>query len=408
MYRCTTGQLQERNKGGKAYYWIRLNLVDDAATNRKDRYKDKYIPTGLLVGGKTGQIKNVNLANEQLTQAIREYSPIGADTRFDKYVDYWLNEIGKSYDLELTTKEAYRYKAGYITKYFSSTGLTLSEIEPSDLRAFLEHLHEAKSSKGKPLSDVYIRDIAKTCSQVFSFAQLNGHLFKANPFASVKLPKVKKKQDDEPYIAEDQIEDYIHLLQENCDSNIILESAYLVGLFYGLRREEICGLRWSAIRNGNIHIEHTVARVRTLVTKDRAKTDASVRSCAILPELQTILDKVKAEQARNRNLFGDAYHDSDYVFTWQDGRPFTPDYLSKKFRKMIDKSETLDKRLHLHNLRASCVSILAHKGISLSDIANWIGDSVDTTTQYYLRTCRNNQLETGKAMADILFPSVKT
>lgn len=408
MFRCTTGQLQERNKGGKAYYWIRLNLVDDAATNRKDRYKDKYIPTGLLVGGKTGRIKNVNVANEQLTQAIREYSPIGADTRFDKYVDYWLDEIGKSHDLELTTKEAYRYKAEYITRYFSNTGLTLSEIEPSDLRAFLDYLHKTKSSQGKPLSDVYIRDIAKTCSQVFSFAQLNGHLFKASPFASVKLPKVKKKQDDEPYIAEDQIKDYIHLLQENCDSNIILESAYLVGLFYGLRREEICGLRWSAIRNGNIHIEHTVARVRTLVTKDRAKTDASVRSCAILPELQLILDKVKAEQERNRNLFGDTYLDSDYVFTWQDGRPFTPDYLSKKFRKMIDKSETLDKRLHLHNLRASCVSILAHKGISLSDIANWIGDSVDTTTKYYLRTCRNNQLETGKAMADILFPSVKS
>ena len=408
MYRCTTGQLQERKKGGKEYYWIRLNLVDDTATNRKDRYKDKYIPTGLLVGGKTGRIKNINLANEQLTQAIREYSPIGTDTRFDKYVEYWLDEIDKGHELEQTTKEAYRYKAGYIMKYFRETELTLSEIEPSDLRSFLTYLHETNSSKGKPLSDVYIRDIAKTCNQIFTFAQHNGHLFKENPFASVKLPKAKKKQDDEPYIAEDQIADYIQMLQENCDSNIILESAYLVGLFYGLRREEICGLRWSAIRNGNIHIEHTVARVRTLVVKDHAKTDASVRSCAILPEVQIILDRVKETQERNRNLYGDTYHGSDYVFTWQDGHPFSPDYLSKKFRKIIDKSETLDKRLHLHNLRASCVSILAHKGVSLSDIARWIGDSVDTTTKYYLRTCRNNQLATGQAMANILFPSVKT
>ena len=177
----------------------------------------------------------------------------------------------------------------------------------------------------------------------------------------------------------------------------------MIGLFYGLRREEICGLRWSAIRNGNIHIEHTVSRVNTLVVKDRAKTDASNRHCAILPEINEMLARIKTEQARNRELFGNTYHDSDYVFTWPDGKPFAPDYLTHKFRKIIDSSEALDRRLHLHNLRASCVSILAHRGISISDVAQWIGDSVDTTTKYYLRTCSKNQLQTGQAMADILF-----
>ena len=61
MLQCTTGQLQERQKGGKYYYWIRLNLVDDTAQTRKERYKDKYIPTNLLVGGKTGRIKTNTL-----------------------------------------------------------------------------------------------------------------------------------------------------------------------------------------------------------------------------------------------------------------------------------------------------------------------------------------------------------
>lgn len=402
MLTCTSGTIEKKKNGSNVYYWLRLNLVDSTATERKRKYQTKRIPTGLKVGGKTGKINNINLANEQLTQAIREFTPIGQDTRFDKYVEYWVKEINKSHDLELSTKEAYRYKAEYIIKYFADMDLSLADIDASVIRSFIDYLHNITSTKGNPLSDVSIRDIFKTCSQVFSFAQINGHLYKANPCASVKLPKVKSRQDDEPYIAEEQISDFRRLLDDTCQYSI-LKYAYLIGLFYGLRRSEICGLKWSAIRNGNIYIEHTITRVNTVVAKDYAKTDASKRHCALLPEIKEMFDQIRQEQKRNKFLFGNKYLNTDYIFVWQNGRPITPDYLSKKFRKIIDKSITLDKRLHLHNLRASCVSILAHRGISLSDIAMWIGDSVETTTKYYLRTCKENQLQTGQAMANVLF-----
>ena len=402
MLTCTSGTIEKKKNGSSVYYWLRLNLVDDSATERKKRYQTKRIPTGLKVGDKTGRISNIHLANEQLTQAIREFAPIGQDTQFDDYVKYWLAEIGKSHDLETSTKEAYKYKANYIIQYFAKIDMTLAEVDTSAVKLFIDYLHSVKTAKGTQLSDVSIRDIFKTCSQVFTFAQLNGHLFKANPCASVKLPKVKSRRDDEPYIAEEQLADYRQLLDDNCQYEI-LKYAYIIGLFYGMRRSEICGLKWSAIRNGNIYIEHTITRVNTVVAKDYAKTDASKRHCALLPEIKEMFDQIRQEQQRNKSLFGNKYRDTDYIFVWQDGRPITPDYLSKKFRKIIDKSITLDKRLHLHNLRASCVSILAHRGISLSDIAMWIGDSVETTTKYYLRTCSENQLQTGLAMANVLF-----
>ena len=47
MIRCTTGQLQEHKKGGELYYRIRLNLVDDNAQTRKEKYKNKYVQTNL-------------------------------------------------------------------------------------------------------------------------------------------------------------------------------------------------------------------------------------------------------------------------------------------------------------------------------------------------------------------------
>lgn len=403
MLRCTTGQLQERQKGGKYYYWIRLNLVDDTAKTRKERYKDKYIPTDLLVGGKTGRIKNEYLANEQLTQAIRDYTPVGANMRVDKYVEYWLEEIKKGHDHEISTKESYANKARYIIDYFHDQDLSLAQVETSDIRAFSNHLHEITSSKGKPLSDLFIRDILKTAKQVFSFAQMNGHYTGRSPFSAFKMPSIQKKSDDEPYICEDQIDEFKQLVKESCGNNYILQAAFLICLFYGLRREELCGLRWSALRHGKIHIEHTVTRVKSLVYKDRAKTNASNRSCDIYPEIAEIFSSIKKQQNDNRVLFGKSYYDSDYIFTWPDGRPFSPDYLSHKFRKMINKSESLDKRLHLHSLRATCVSLLAHKGKSLTDIAQWIGDSLETTERYYLRTSSKNKYETGHAMTEILF-----
>lgn len=403
MLKCTTGQIQEQVKGGKLYYRIRLNLVDDTAHARKDKYKNKYISTGLLVGGKTGRIKNEKLANEMLLQAIREYSPVGATMPFDKYVSYWLSEINKGYDHEVTTKEAYANKAKYIIAFFENKDIALQDISLEDIRAFANHLHEVNSSKGKPLSVVYIKDILKTAKSVFTFAQENGHLIGKSPFATFKMPTVPKKSDDEPYITEEQVEDFKRLLRENLADNYILQVAFIVCLFYGLRREELCGLKWSAIRNDKIYIEHTVTRVKKLVYKDRAKTNASNRSCDLYPEIKAMLERVKEEQAKNKLLLGNAYHDSDYIFTWQDGRPFAPDFYSHKFKKIIEKSDTLDQRLHLHNLRATCVSLLAHKGMSLTDIAFWIGDSVETTQKYYLRTSSKHKYETGKAMTEILF-----
>ena len=111
-----------------------------------------------------------------------------------------------------------------------------------------------------------------------------------------------------------------------------------------------------------------------------------------------------AEQKKNREIFGNAYVESDYVFTWADGHPYTPDYLSRKFKRIINKSEILDKRLHLHDLRVSCVSILINKGVNIKDVQKWVGhEDIQTTMNIYARTTRKRQYETGETMAKVMF-----
>ena len=157
-------------------------------------------------------------------------------------------------------------------------------------------------------------------------------------------------------------------LETQCSDYPFLIYAYQIALFYGLRREELCGLKWSAIRNGDLYIEHTVTKLKSTVAEDATKTEASCRSCAIFPETAEILEKVKALQDKHRREYKESYQESDYVFTFEDGHPMSPDYASKRFKKIIRRSENLDKRLHLHDLRASCVSILVNRGINFKDV----------------------------------------
>lgn len=409
MYVCTTGQLETQKKGDNLYYRIRLNLTDEYAVDRKHRYKNKYILTDLIVGGKTNRISNDKLANEMLTRAIREYTPVGSGMLFNQYCAYWLENKKADHTLAVTTKEGYEYKVGHIINYFEGKDLTLADITTSDLKDFQNSLYEIKkcspAQKNETgLSDRTVRDIMVLVKQIFTDAISYGHLRGENPSVALKLPKKKKKEDDLPYISEAEIPIFKEALRQNCDGQIILESAYLIGLFYGLRREEICGLKWSALRHGDIHIEHTVTRMKTTVARDGTKTDASHRSCAILPQVQKIFDTIQKEQQKNKILMGNTYLPSDYIFTWKDGRQYTPDYLTKKFRKIIDCADGLDKRLHLHDLRVSCVSILVNNGVNIKDVQKWVGhEDIKTTMDIYARTNRKRQYETGQLMENILF-----
>lgn len=172
-----------------------------------------------------------------------------------------------------------------------------------------------------------------------------------------------------------------------------------------MRREEILGLKWNAIHeDGKLYIEHTVSRVKSTIAKDRTKTDTSQRNYPIPDRIRDELSKIRDRQSENRKLFGNRYIDSDYVFTWEDGHCYSPDYLTKSFKKIVRNDARLDDSLTLHSLRASCVSILIHSGTDIKDVQVWVGHKdVQTTLNIYARTNEKQQNKVANRMADTLF-----
>ena len=102
-------------------------------------------------------------------------------------------------------------------------------------------------------------------------------------------------------------------------------------------------------------INHTVVKVKSTVRKDNTKTEDSLRKCYMSEYIANMLRKVRRRQLESKVLFGQAYFESDYIFTWQNGKPFSPDYVTKTFKKIVTRSENLPTELTFHDLRKSCM-----------------------------------------------------
>jgi integrase len=120
-------------------------------------------------------------------------------------------------------------------------------------------------------------------------------------------------------------------------------------------------------------------RVKTTEAKDSTKTVNSFRTLALFPTAKHCLEQVKALQNEYKKFFGDSYLNTDgYVFTWEDGRTYDPDYISKLFGKATKAFGRPE--ITLHKLRHTCASLLINKGWDVKKLQYWLGHSDTSTT----------------------------
>ena len=399
MKKCKSGRIIEKNRKGKIIYVLRLNLVEDDFKKGK-KYTTKDIQTDLSVGK-----RNYQKAAVLLEEAMNSYKDESNELYFHNYCSAWLED--KKPTLELTTYEGYQYKLKILISYFSQQPVLLSDLTEKDIKDFYNFLLTVEHGSGKRRKVGYssrtIKDIAFLLKSVLNEATTLKYI-SANPAAEISIPcKVEDKHNgnsNKAYIDTDEVATFFEAIKGHR-----LELPFILGLYFGLRREEILGLKWTSIhKDGRLYIEHTVARVKTTIHKNRVKTDASYRSYPLSNFLLVKLKERQKEQQRNKLLYGDDYISSDYIFTWEDGHLYTPDYFSKSFKKVVRRNPNLDDSLTLHSLRASCVSILIHNGMDIKDIQEWVGHKdIQTTLNLYARTNEKRKTKVDKKMSEIVF-----
>jgi len=169
-----------------------------------------------------------------------------------------------------------------------------------------------------------------------------------------------------------------------------IEFAVLMASYYGLRRSEIMGLKWSCFdfKEKMFIIKHTITECAldgkvVRVAKDRAKTKKSVRSLPLVPQVEKMLLSMKEKEEYNKKFFGNCYNhkNDEYIYKDPNGNLVKPGYVTQHFKKWVIEKNPYLKTIRFHDLRHSCATLLRSEGVPLEDIQKWLGHSQITTTE---------------------------
>lgn len=362
-----------QGKKGRLYYIITQEEVIDG----KKISKRVWCATGLP--DKDENIsKAVEMREKRLSSAGSALS-VDREVPMKTYVNLYLAK--KRRTIADTTYSGYFYRGNRIIDFFDE--IKVRSVSKVNVEQFVDHLITDCESQERT-----VKDIKTLLSGIMDQAVRDG-LIAINPVKEATMNKTlilkhaKVKNDDDDFFSFKEAQLFLTIAESH-----ELYELFFVTLFFGLRREEVLGLRWSCVDFDakEFRINHTVTKGMTVNRVNSTKTATSARTYPLTEEQVKMFKHLKAKETDNRDLFGSAYHDNDYIFKHEDGSLYYPDYPTKAFGKLIKAHPELPQGITFHGLRKSCVSILVHEGYDVKRIQKWVGHAdIDTTLKIYAK-----------------------
>jgi integrase len=141
----------------------------------------------------------------------------------------------------------------------------------------------------------------------------------------------------------------------------------------GLRRGEAAGLRWCDVDLdvGTLTIAQQRIAYGATVHVGPPKTAASRRTIALDRTTVRLLREHRGRQQTERTAAGGQWQASNYLFTTPDGSPLHPDWLTRRFRRLVTLSGLPPVRLH--DLRHGAASLALAAGADLKTVQALLG-----------------------------------
>lgn len=380
-----TGSLQIKNNKYQAV----LSYKQD------NKWKTKWVSTKIpAVKG------NKKLANAKLEEIKKQFQEEINSDHIDNeeilFVDYmkkWLKMIKAS--VEETTYNGYKGVVnGRLSDYFSNKKITLQNIKPKHIQDFYQYLLD------DGLSGNTVKHYHANIRKALQYA-MKTDIIPSNPADKVDLPKIEEYNPN--FYTCDEVKT---LLNEVIGTK--LEIPVMIDCFYGFRRSEVIGLKWSAIdfENKTITINHTITQSNgKLIIRDKTKTKSSKRTLPLEPIVESFLLELKEKQEKNKELCGNSYNQEwlEYICVDVCGNLIRPDYVTETFLKLLKKKNL--KQIRFHDLRHTCASILLKNGANMKEIQAWLGHSnYNTTANLYAHLDTSSVNEVGKVITNVFMP----
>ena len=153
----------------------------------------------------------------------------------------------------------------------------------------------------------------------------------------------------------------------------------------GLRRGELCGLRWTNVDldAGVIYVTPGGVRVQAgwEVVEGGPKTDAGGREVPLIAQDVATLKAWKRKQSAERLEWGPEWAGTGLVFTREDGTPWHPDAVTDTFERLAFAAHLPPVRLH--DVRHAHISQLIASGVDVRIISERVGHSGSQMTRDY-------------------------
>ena len=381
------GHLQEKN----GMFYVVLNYRDE-----NGKRKTPWISTNLPVKGNKKRAENFmmdvrrNFVPPNVQRIEEREAMQKGDILFTDFLLKWLR-VAKS-TVKLTTYASYEMMATrIIIPYFETLNIKLKELTTEDIQEFYSAQLERVSANTVIHYHAVIHRALKYAVKIKTI--------QSNPAVNVERPRKEK------FIGSFYDKKEINTLFDIIQSHP-LEVAIKLAAFYGLRREEIIGLKWTAIdfENNTLTIQHTVTECNLdgkhiEVASDTAKTDSSLRTMPLVTNFREMLLAKKEKQEHYRKLCGRSYCKEylDYIFVNEMGERWKPRYLSDGFKRILEQNGL--RRIRFHDLRHTCASLLLANNVPMKKIQEWLGHSdFSTTANIYAHLDFQSKISSAEAM----------
>ena len=299
------------------------------------------------------------MLNQLASGGIQRITPMTTAT----WMTTWLS-VHKP-DIEETTRRGYQEKIdNYIIPAMGY--IPISNITGTYVQSWVKDLCDrGLSSRTIKSAHQCLHSAMKTAAQL----QLRPH----NPCQYTILPKV------DAYTAEVYDDQEIQTALNAAKGTDAFLLVFL-GLAVGLRRGELCALKWHNIdlESKKIHINENRVTVKGNVITKAPKSKSSNRTITIGPSACSILQIAKAEYDAKRKAYGPGFSKDDYVIHLKDGSPYHPDSLTQKWDRFMTKHGL--KHIRLHDLRHSCATSMVANHVDGKTVQQRLGHASYKTT----------------------------
>lgn len=332
----------------------------EVTLSHTDPITGKKIPTYHTVEGKTRKAAE-RARDELIFEMERKGGAIGSTVTVKQFMDSFLAYKEASGTIEPSTIKGYRYEAGLIERHIG--GERLCDLTIPMIGKWMSDM-SADGYAPKSVSKAF-----RLLKQALKFAMAQDFITK-NPCDYCKPPKRVKTQ----ITALNRQDRTRMLLIARRALPEPLSLAIEFALTTGMRRGEVCALRWSDLgEDDTITVNRALGNADGGFYEKEPKTTDSKRTIPLTAFTARTLKAIKEEKERICKSLGIRFGDPYILGTFGvDSRPYNPTQLSKDFAAFC-KMNGFD--CTFHDLRHTFATFMIGSGVDVRTVASYLGHS---------------------------------